>query len=129
MKPIRTRAELLSLISGRAPSRACERAIRENRTKVLGGFAPPKGIPYFLVRIESAHGAVWYVKIFVNEEGRKYPIEYHRDTEEKPFEPDWEHWSGKANKSRIWNVINGDDPAEMQHRRIAHGTAATTFST
>jgi hypothetical protein len=109
MRPIRTRGELIALVARYAPSAACVTAINEDRAIVLGGFAPAKGFPCYIVRITSARGRVWHIAVDCDEEGRKYTT---RTIAEIP----WADWQGRRTGRRP--LIDGDDPERCAVERL-----------
>lgn len=99
-KPLHSRSDLISLIRDHAPTRACLRAIDEDRTECLGGFNPAEDFPYFLVRITSRFGKEWFIGIAVDEEAHSF----HRFRAESV---DWECWDGRASGR---SLKDGDNP-------------------
>jgi hypothetical protein len=90
----------------------------EDRATVLGGFAPPEGLPYWLVKVTSRHGRVWYIGITCDDDANRFGTIH-------PDRPDWEHWDGSMDGV---SVRDGDDPnhyalMRAKHRRLRHGTA------
>lgn len=109
MKPIRTRTDLFALAAQHAPSKACVRAISENRAQVLGGFTPVEGLPTLIVRVQSKHGREWLISVDVNEAERRYEYRY---LEAVP----WACWDGQSTGKRP--LIDGDVPIEAAFQRM-----------
>ena len=122
-RPIHTRSELIALIRQAAPSRACRRAIDEDRTQVLGGFTPPEGHPYFATITTSRHGRQWNLAVVVDEQRQRYRVvSFDRSP--------WQYWDGRPDGR---SIHDGDDPLTYYHyylqaRRQANATATTTTS-
>ena len=115
-RPLHQRDDLIALVREYAPTRACNRAIREDRAQVLGGFAPPEGLPYWLVQVDSRHGNRWYIGIICDEPNNRF----------RPFwpeRPDWRHWDGRIGGR---SLKDGDSPNTYALRRAKarrhHGT-------
>jgi len=102
--PLRTRTDLIAVLATRAPIAAMRRAIREDRTYVLGGFTPVKGFPFYAARITSYHGRVWYVTMALDE--ARYLM--HILWSENP--PEAHLWAG--NPDGTPSLMNGDIPQE-----------------
>lgn len=66
------RADLMNFAQRYAPSRACERAIREGRAYILGGFKPTEGFPCWVLKAWSDRGKVWYLKVVCDTNSRTY---------------------------------------------------------
>ena len=116
-RPIHRRADLLALVRDRVPTRACGRAMDEDRATVLGGFAPPEGLPYWLVSVTSRHGRTWLIGITCDQARNRFGVVY-------PERVEWEHWAGSSDGRTIYD---GDDPTQYAlsratHRRRRHGT-------
>ena len=73
---IRDRRSLFEFACKHAPSRACERAIREGRATVLGGVNPPEGFPGWLIRAWSDSGRDWFIFVQCDEENRRYTASF-----------------------------------------------------
>ena len=73
---IQDRKSLLDFACRYAPSRACERAIREGRATILGGVNPPEGFPGWLIRAWSDSGREWYIFVQCDEETRHYTASF-----------------------------------------------------
>lgn len=99
-RPIHRRADLLALVRDYVPSRACGRAMDEDRAIVHGGFEPPVGLPYWLVKVTSRHGRVWYIAVVCDEPRNRFSITY-------PDRVEWQHWAGSINGK---GIKDGDDP-------------------
>jgi hypothetical protein len=119
MKPIRSRTDLLALVAQHAPSKACARAISENRAHVLGGFTPVEGLPCFIVRVTSKHERTWIIAVDVDEPHHRYRFRF---IDEIP----WNNWDGTSGGERL---IDGDLPVAYAYERMQarrkRGTAAT----
>lgn len=120
-RPIHSREDLIAVVRDHAPTRACERALGEGRTEVLGGFTPAGGFPYLLVRVTSRFGKAWVLGLEINE------AEYRMT----PFTTngiDWAAWDGRIGGR---SLKDGDDPnryarCRAQARRHRHATAQET---
>ena len=120
-RPMHRRADLIEAVRDYAPTRACRRAIDEDRSTVLGGFITPEGLPYWLVKVISQHGREWLLGLECDEESNRF----------RPFWPDrvkWQHWDGRINGR---SLKDGDDPKtyalrRAQARRHHVRTAETT---
>lgn len=108
-KPIRTRADLISAILNHCPTRACERAVREGRAVVLGGFTPPGDFPQWIVKVESRHGHCWYVAVVCDETNYQFHPKWYGASEVP-----WAHWDGCSNGSRL---VDGEQPRVSALRR------------
>lgn len=108
MTPLRTRSDLTALAAQHAPSKACARAISEDRAQVLGGFTPAGGLPCFVITVKSKHGREWIIAIEINEEARRYQVQY------LDFVP-WACWDGRIGGKRL---IDGDVPNEAAFQRM-----------
>lgn len=95
-RPIRTRNDLVRLIAECCPSRACERAVREGRTTVLGGFTPPEDFPQWIVRVESARGTRWHIAIKCDEESYRLTHQWYAE-DELP----WAYWDGRSDGTAL----------------------------
>jgi hypothetical protein len=107
--PIRTREDLLNLVSQHTPSRACQTAIREDRAAVLGGFQLPDGLPCWIVQIVSPHGRFWIIAMEVDEAARCYHVQYLNQVP-------WGWWRGDSAGKRP--LIDGDDPIRYAYKRM-----------
>ena len=118
-RPIHSRSDLIELVRDSAPTRACERAIGEGRTEVLGGFTAPGGFPYLLVRVASRFGKAWVLGLEISEAE-------HRMTPFTTNGIDWAVWDGRIGGR---SLKDGDDPNRYAryraHARRKHGTAKT----
>lgn len=108
MRPLRSRSDLTALVAQHAPSKACARAIFENRATVLGGFNPAGGLPCFIVRVTSKHERTWLIAVDVDEPHHRYKIRYIDDVP-------WESWDGRFNGKRL---IDGDKPLSCSYERM-----------
>jgi len=108
-RPIRTRAELLELVSRHAPTKACATAMHERRSTVLGGFTPSKGFPCWMVEVVSRRGSRWIIAVECDEERYEFKIKY---LDSVP----WESWAGRA--SGLNPLIDGDRPVESALKRL-----------
>jgi len=88
-KPINSPRDLLTLVRLYAPSRACERAIDEDRVEFLGGFLPKGNDPHWIVRIKSVHGRTWIIKVSVDQETMTYGVHQIEESDIK-----WSDWDG-----------------------------------
>jgi hypothetical protein len=108
-RPLQTRSDLIALVARHAPSKACARAISEGRATVLGGFAAPKHLPCFIVRVTSKHDREWLIAVDVDEAAYRFRV---RSVEAVP----WQHWDGRSDGKRP--LIDGDRPREMAYERM-----------
>lgn len=119
-RPIHSRDDLIAVVRDHAPTRACERAIGEGRTEVLGGFTPVEGFPFLLLRVTSRFGKAWLLGLQFKESHNTM----------KPIWPEtvpWADWDGRVGGR---SLKDGDDPKRYARYRARarreHGTAETT---
>jgi len=108
-RPIRTRADLVRVIAHHCPTRACERAVSEGRTTVLGGFTPPGDFPQWIVEVESERGNRWYIAIKCDEETYRFVPHWYQEADLP-----WAYWDGTSNGSRL---VDGERPRTSALRR------------
>lgn len=108
MRPLHSRADLIALAAQAAPSKACVRAISEDRATSLGGFTPAGGLPCFVVQVRSKHGRQWFITIEVDEAAHRYLV---RTLDAVP----WSAWDGRIGGKRL---IDGDVPTEAAFKRM-----------
>lgn len=117
MRLLRTRNDLLSLISPHAPTSACARAISEGRAIVLGGFNSPQGF-YFLAEVPRAgHQTPRIFKALYNESKGDYKVSVEHDNRGIA----WHEWAGRETNP-VFDLIDGDHPevsARLYERAIA----------
>jgi hypothetical protein len=106
-RPFHTRTELIALAREFAPTRACWRAMIEDRATVLGGFITPGGLPSWLVQVDSRHGNRWYVGLVCDEDNNCFRPWW-------PETPDWANWDGRINGR---SLRDGDSPNTFALRR------------
>lgn len=106
-RPLHSRSDLVAIIRDIAPTRACQRAVDEGRTEVLGGFTPPGGLPYYLVHVTAQFGSEWLLSIEIDEDRREF----------RPRRLDsvaWECWDGRSEGR---SLKDGDHPRRYADRR------------
>lgn len=108
-RPIHSRSDLIAVARTHAPTRACRRAIDEDRAEVLGGFTPAEGLPRWIVRVVSRHGRTWHIAILADENSHRFRFEY-------PEQVGWRDWSGQTGRNHP--VYDGDNPAEYAFNRM-----------
>lgn len=115
-RPLHAKADLLNLIAGKAPTRACEKAISKGDALVLGGFTPTGGLLIFVVKVWGQHGSEWYIGVEVDEEAYEFRIKY--------LDPDsipWACWAGSSTGKRL---IDGETPKRCAFKRLEARRAA-----
>lgn len=119
--PIRTRDDLAEVAMKYAPTSACERAIREGRFTILGGFITPKTLPCWIMRVVCKHGQTWNIRVSCCEKRRTYQIDF-------PKCIPWANWIGTRGGKRP--LIDGDDPKRgaFERMRAIHGRKTETTS-
>jgi hypothetical protein len=108
MKSLHTRNDLLDLASRHAPTKACERIIKERGAIILGGFILAGGLPGWIVQVQS-DCRTWNIAIICHEHARKYSIDYLDDVP-------WESWTGRINGQRP--LVDGDIPTSAALYRL-----------
>lgn len=107
---VTTRSALIDAVYQRAPSRACQRAIRDGhgRVEVLGGFSeiPPYREAGWLCRVTSRHGRVWLMAMLADEVNHRYRVV---QVDEVPYQK----WAGRTDR-KAWNPYDGDQPRNME---------------
>lgn len=93
-RPIHSRNDLLSIVRDYVPTRACGRAIDEDRATVLGGFTPPEGLSHFIVQVDGRLGQQWLIALGIDEENTRFRVWY-------PESVDWKHWDGRTGGSGL----------------------------
>lgn len=109
---VSTKGGLVDTLYRQAPSRACQHAIREGRTLVLGGFAsiPPYDSPGWLCCVRSRHGRAWLLAVIPNEEYHSLGV----------FQVDavpWDQWIGRQDR-KTWSPYDGDSPKDAARWRL-----------
>jgi len=115
-KPLRSRDDLLALVTPHAPSAACKRAILEDRILVLGSFIAPGGFPQLVVSVTSYHGRTWFIGLEIDEEEYEFRILY-------PKSITWSQWTG--GRYRKNEAYDGDYPntfAKWRDDGVTHTT-------
>jgi len=109
---IRHRDDLVDLAIAAAPTTAAANAIRRGNFQALGGFAPPGGLPYFVVEFWTDRGRRWTMAITpLDMTGR------NRCRLVAPIALPWEHWAGRHRK-RPWHPVTGDLPETCVMRKM-----------
>lgn len=109
-RALHSRGDLLSLLQ--CPTTACERALRDDIVTLLGSFAAPGELPFYLVKVESVRGNVWYVGLRVNEPLVRYEPFWYDSEDDVP----WEHWDGSVVGTNL--LRNGDIPGLCELYRM-----------
>jgi len=107
-RPLHSRDDLLARLQ--CPSTACERALRDDIVTLLGSFAAPGELPFYLVRIQSARGNQWHVGLKIDDEQVRY-VPFWLDKADIP----WQHWDGYRHGTNP--IRDGDIPEWCHHRR------------
>lgn len=123
-RPINCKADLIAYLREHAPSPACARAMADGRVTVLGGFAPPGGLPYRAVHVKAKHGQQWDIALVVDEDNYQYLVRVLDDV-------GWEHWIG--HRKGTDPLVDGDHPFDFSCARVMarwqkglpHGTTPT----
>ena len=104
---IQSRSQFVEQAHALCPTRAAQRAIREGRVTLLGGFAdiPPFGRPGFICRVTSRHGRTWLLAL-IEQRDRSFRGVF---IESIP----WTSWVGTT-RTEKW-TLNGGDPASSPH--------------
>ena len=108
-RPIHSRSDLLNLVEPLAPSRACQRAIREDRAEVLGGFTPAEGLPYWLVRITSQFKKQWLIALLCDEQRNRFIVAHPTDVR-------WADWDGRPDGRTLHDGDNPETYALLRER-------------
>lgn len=105
---IQSRSQFVEQVHALCPTRAAQRAIREGRITMLGGFydIPPFGRPGFICHVTSRHGRTWFLAL-VRQLDRSFRGVY---IENIPWENQVVH---KTDPAR-W-ALNGGDPLSSPH--------------
>ena len=105
---IQSRTQFIEEAHSLCPTRAAQRAIREGRITLLGGFhcIPPFGEPGFICHVTSRYGRTWFLAL-VRQEDRSFRGSY---IENIP----WEHQVSLLVRSTRW-TLNGGDPFSSPH--------------
>ena len=102
---IQSRSQFIEEAYNLCPSRAAQRAIREGRIILLGGFSdiPPFGRPGFICRVLSRHGRTWYLAL-IAELDRSFRGAFITDVP-------WKNRVGKTVRIERWTLNDGDPRA------------------
>lgn len=105
---IQSRSQFVEQAHALCPTRAAQRAIREGRITLLGGFydIPPFGKPGFICHVTSRHGRTWILAL-VRQLDRSFRGVY---IENIP----WENQVEFPFQTERW-TLNGGDPMSSPH--------------
>ena len=101
---IQNRSQFTEEVYKLCPTRAAQRAIREGRITMLGGFSdiPPFGRPGFICCVTSRHGRTWYLAL-ISQLDRSFRGVF---VENVP----WKNRVGETTKVQRWTMNGGDAP-------------------
>lgn len=105
---MQSRSQFVEQVHALCPTRAAQRAIREDRITLLGGFydIPPFGRPGFICHVTSIHGRTWLLAL-VMQTDRSFRGVF---IENIPWEHQVEYKTGNN-----WWTLDGGDPSSSPH--------------
>lgn len=105
---IQSRSHFVEAAYNLCPTRAAQRAIRENRITLLGGFydIPPFGKPGFICHVTSRYGRTWFLAL-IEQLDRSFRGVF---IENIP----WEYQVYTRTTVERW-TLNGGDPSSSPH--------------